>query len=75
MSQELLMLGEARGGVLTTRDATRLDVDANALAALVRSRAIVRVPVTGVAARSSMVSAESGVGVATGILQGRSGGA
>jgi hypothetical protein len=43
MSQELLTLTEARAGVLTTRDATRLDVDANALARLVRSHAIVRV--------------------------------
>ena len=43
MSDHLLALAEARCGVLTTHDATRHDVDANALAALVRSRAIVRV--------------------------------
>lgn len=43
MSDLLLTLAATRGGVLTTRDADLLDVDAHGLAALVRSREVVRV--------------------------------
>ncbi|WP_377645033.1 type IV toxin-antitoxin system AbiEi family antitoxin domain-containing protein [Oryzobacter terrae] len=43
MSDHLLSLAATRGGVLTTRDADLLDVDAHGLAALVRSRDLVRV--------------------------------
>lgn len=43
MSEHLLALAAAHHGVISTRDATRLDVDPNALADLVRAGTVVRV--------------------------------
>ena len=43
MSDRLLAAASATHGILCTDDATRLDVDANALAGLVASGALVRV--------------------------------
>ena len=43
MSDRLVAVAEAHHGVLATHDATRLDVDANALSALVRAGVVVRV--------------------------------